>query len=205
MRTKGKITSWNDDRGFGFITPLDGGKQLFIHIKAFKNKSRRPKINEIVTYASSTDRRGRACAIQATLAGDKLTIKNKRKNNPLHIAVSVVFLLIVGLSVLLQKLPVIILVFYTLISMFTYIFYAIDKKAAKDGSWRTKENTLHLLAIAGGWPGALIAQQTLRHKSKKELFRIVFWITVLLNCSIYFWLFTPTGSSTLNSVMSSIL
>lgn len=70
---------------------------------------------------------------------------------------------------------------YASMSLLTLIVYAIDKSAAKAGRWRTKESTLHLLALAGGWPGALLAQQWLRHKSAKREFRVVFWATVVLN------------------------
>jgi len=48
MRTKGKITSWNDEKGFGFITPNSGGKRVFVHIKAFGNRNRRPEVNQTV-------------------------------------------------------------------------------------------------------------------------------------------------------------
>jgi uncharacterized membrane protein YsdA (DUF1294 family) len=64
-----------------------------------------------------------------------------------------------------------------------------------------QESTLHLLALAGGWPGALVAQQKLRHKSKKESFRFVFWVTVLLNFGVFVWLFISTGSDLLNSLI----
>lgn len=39
MRTKGKITFWNDEKGYGFITPSAGLKQVFVHIRAFSNRS----------------------------------------------------------------------------------------------------------------------------------------------------------------------
>jgi cold shock CspA family protein len=42
MRYQGKITNWKDDSGFGFITPITGGSQIFVHIKSFKNRKRRP-------------------------------------------------------------------------------------------------------------------------------------------------------------------
>ena len=48
MRRKGKITSWNDDKGFGFIAPVSGGRQVFVHVKAFENRTRRPGINQLV-------------------------------------------------------------------------------------------------------------------------------------------------------------
>ncbi|WP_342352801.1 DUF1294 domain-containing protein [Psychrosphaera saromensis] len=66
--------------------------------------------------------------------------------------------------------------------------YAIDKSAAKKGRWRTKESTLHLLSLAGGWPGAYFAQNILRHKLRKKPFKVVYWITVLLNVSGILWL-----------------
>ena len=62
MRKKGKITKWNDDKGFGFITPNVAGKQVFIHISAFNNHTRRPEINQEVIYTLSTDKQGRSRA-----------------------------------------------------------------------------------------------------------------------------------------------
>ncbi|MGL5391696.1 MAG: DUF1294 domain-containing protein [Shewanella sp.] len=78
-------------------------------------------------------------------------------------------------------LPVTIASGYLCLSLLTFIAYAIDKSAAKRGRWRTKESTLHLLALMGGWPGAVIAQQLLRHKSAKTSFRVVFYFTLLAN------------------------
>ncbi|MBY0409988.1 MAG: DUF1294 domain-containing protein [Burkholderiaceae bacterium] len=68
------------------------------------------------------------------------------------------------------------------INVFTFAVYAIDKTAAQSGQWRTKESRLHLLTLAGGWPGAWVAQQWLRHKSSKPAFRAVYWATVVLHC-----------------------
>lgn len=204
MRTKGKITSWNDEKGFGFITPHAGGKQVFVHIKAFSNRNRRPEINQLVTYVLSTDKQGRPCAVKATLAGDRLPKKTKRKNGSLSVIGAAFFLVIVGVSVLTAKIPPLIFAFYMIVSLLTFIMYAVDKSAAKKGAWRTQERTLHLLSLAGGWPGALVAQQKLRHKSKKQSFRLVFRVTVLLNCGAFVWLFTPTGAATLQSLIDSL-
>jgi uncharacterized membrane protein YsdA (DUF1294 family) len=77
---------------------------------------------------------------------------------------------------------------YAATSLLSFILYRIDKWAAQTGRWRIPEAHLHLLALLGGWPGALIAQQTLRHKSVKISFRFVFWITVLLNGAALAWL-----------------
>lgn len=204
MRTKGKITSWNDGKAFGFISPMSGGKQIFIHINAFSNRSRRPKVGQIVTYDISTDKQGRPCAAKAALSGYRLQRNEKKNNALLSLGVATLFLVVVAVSVIENKIPSIILAVYIGLSILTYLVYAIDKSAAKKGSWRTRESTLHLFSLAGGWPGALVAQQKLRHKSKKKEFRFVFWTTVLLNSGIFIWLFSETGSLLLNNLLRGV-
>jgi uncharacterized membrane protein YsdA (DUF1294 family) len=67
----------------------------------------------------------------------------------------------------------------TAISLLTFAVYAFDKRSAgKDGN-RTPETFLHLLELLGGWPGAFLAQQWLRHKSAKVVYQLVFWLIVL--------------------------
>lgn len=70
---------------------------------------------------------------------------------------------------------------YLATSTIAFVMYAIDKSAARRRAWRVSEATLHFWALAGGWPGALLAQQVLRHKSSKARFSGVFWMTVVLN------------------------
>jgi len=201
--TKGKITTWNDEKGFGFITPDSGGKQVFVHIKAFGNRNRRPKLNQLVTYALSSDGKGRPCATKASLADDRLPERVKRSNDSILVIVAAFFLLLVGISVLTARMPPLILALYVVASLLTFIMYAVDKSAARKGCWRTQERTLHLLSLAGGWPGALVAQQQLRHKSRKQSFQSEFWFTVLLNCGIFAWLLTPTGTDKLRALIAS--
>lgn len=201
MRTKGKITFWNDEKGYGFITPSVGSKQVFVHISAFHNRNEPPQINQLVEFSLSTDRQGRPCAVRVTIAGEKIPNAIKRNNSFLMITGAVFFLVFVGFSVLAAKIPPLILAIYLIASLLTFIIYALDKSAAQKSTWRTQESTLHLLSLTGGWPGALIAQQTLRHKSKKESFRFVFWLTVFLNCCVFLWLFTPSGAKLLGSLI----
>jgi uncharacterized membrane protein YsdA (DUF1294 family)/cold shock CspA family protein len=205
MKTKGKIISWYDKKGFGFITPEEGDKRIFFHINAVTNRNQRPEVNQFVTYLESTDNQGRPLAVNVDFPGDKLTQRKEQKTGGLSIIISISFLIIVGFSVLLVKIPPFVLGFYMVASLFTFIMYAIDKSASKRGAWRTSESTLHLLSLVGGWPGALVAQQKLRHKSKKLSFRLVFWITALINIGTFVWLFTPTGAAKLQSLIKIII
>jgi len=107
------------------------------------------------------------------------------------------------MSTLINNIEFLIFVFYLVMSLLTFILYAVDKSAAKRGAWRTQESTLHLFSLAGGWPGAMIAQKTLRHKSIKQPFRAVFWVTVLLNVGVLIWLHTVDGGSVLSSILKS--
>jgi cold shock CspA family protein len=50
MRVKGKIASWKDDKGYGLIAPFSGDSQVFVHIKAFRNRNRRPDVDDVVAY-----------------------------------------------------------------------------------------------------------------------------------------------------------
>lgn len=205
MRSKGKIATWKDDKGFGFIAPNDGGSQVFIHIKAFSNRNRRPEVGDVVTYAVTKDQQGRTRAASATYAGEKLARKARQKLSAIGIGVATVFLAAIGASVYAGNLSPAILVVYLVVSLVTFIAYAIDKSAARKGRWRTSEGALHFLALAGGWPGALLAQQTLRHKSKKTSFLIFFWLTVVLNCAAFVWLDATDRWNQLEQLLASIV
>jgi cold shock CspA family protein len=62
MRKEGKITFWNFRKGYGFIEPNGGGDQVFVHIRSFTDKEQRPKLEQMVSYEMSEDKRGRVCA-----------------------------------------------------------------------------------------------------------------------------------------------
>ena len=80
------------------------------------------------------------------------------------------------------------LAWYAVLSVASIIAYGVDKRAAVRHRWRIPESTLHLLALLGGWPGALAGQLAFRHKTRKRSFRAVFWLTVVANCAATAWL-----------------
>ncbi len=96
-------------------------------------------------------------------------------------------------------------VVYLVMSVLTYVIYAADKRAAEHGRWRTPENTLHMMALAGGWPGALMAQSHLRHKSKKQPFKTLLWLTIVLNVAGFIWAFSLPGHTLITQLAGLLM
>lgn len=191
MRARGKIARWNDEKGFGFIAPGSGGNQVFVHIKALPRGSRRPETGVDVSYEIVTDAQGRSRAENVRLAGSRFS---PGPAVTAFIAGSL-FLAFVAALVVQARIPVVILWLYLGMSILSLGMYAMDKSAARKGDQRTPENTLHALSLLGGWPGAMFAQQLLRHKSRKTSFRVVFWLTMLMNTAALVYLLSPYGSA----------
>lgn len=203
MRYQGKITNWNDDKGFGFITPNGGRNQVFLNINSFANRQGRSVGNEIVTYELKTDAKGRAQAERVAFVGERVASSTSSRSgrSNVHIIWTAAFLVFVAGAVFAGKLPFAVLGLYLVASVIAFAAYALDKLAARNDQWRTQESTLHVFALVGGWPGALAAQRLLRHKSKKPSFQIVFWATVVLNCGTLVWLFSSSGAEVLRSIL----
>jgi len=102
-------------------------------------------------------------------------------------AAAVLFLAGVCVAAARGSLPLAVPVVYVAASVAAAALYASDKSAAERHAWRTRERTLHLLALIGGWPGALVAQAVFRHKTRKLSFQLAFWTTVGLNCAALAW------------------
>lgn len=105
--------------------------------------------------------------------------------------VAAFFAVVAGLCGL-GRLPWMILGGYALLSVTSFGTYSWDKAAAQTGRWRTPEKTLHMLDLLGGWPGGLMAQEWVRHKSAKTRFQAIFWATVVANCALLAWAGTRT-------------
>lgn len=199
MQHRGRISTWKDDKGFGFITPDDRSEKVFVHVSAFVNRQRRPLENNRVIYQLVTDDKGRPQASNVAFAGDRT--RAATGPSPFPAIFAACFMLLVVASVLLDWLPLAVLVLYLGASFVAFFTYAWDKSAAMDNGWRTQESTLHLLGLIGGWPGALVAQRWLRHKSAKTSFQTVYWATVVINCAVFAWLFSADGKRVLMTLL----
>lgn len=114
------------------------------------------------------------------------------------------FATVMGLSRQFGLIPVLVPAWYLLIGLATFLAYFRDKRAALKDEWRVSEGTLHFLSLVGGWPGATIAQQVFRHKTRKTEFRIVFWLTVFANLGALAWLHTAQGIAQLQFLLMQL-
>lgn len=81
--------------------------------------------------------------------------------------------------------------YYASVSLVAFAVYGWDKRAAEKNASRVPENTLYILNVVGGWPGALLARQYWRHKTIKKPFKIIFNITAALNIFLLIWFLLP--------------
>ncbi len=186
MRLSGNLRSWNDERGFGFIETAQGGKDIFVHIKAFPPGAGRPTIGQVLTFEVELGPNGKMRAHSVHSLVHNRAPRIHRAESPaswtLPRLVAIPAFALVWLYVASQwPIKPMVLAVYIGLSLLAFFAYAVDKSAAINGRWRTPERTLHLLSLAGGWPGALLAQQLLRHKCSKPRFVAVFWFTVSAN------------------------
>lgn len=182
---KGQVIEWNDSKGYGFISSVGGELKVFFHISSVTNPGYRPKLQDSVTFEVTQDNKGRLNAENVTVQGVN--------GFPFAVLFGFSFLVAATASVIVFNGEKILIPLYILLSIFTYFMFAWDKQAALSGDWRTSEKTLHMLSLLGGWPGALLAQFQLRHKSRKQPFKFILWVAILLNVCGFLWLFTEQG------------
>ncbi|MDC8770978.1 cold shock and DUF1294 domain-containing protein [Roseateles albus] len=190
MRQQGQLTQWDDAKGYGFISPASGEAKLFVHIKDFGLRAERPLTGEALTYELGQDAQGKRRAVNVRVSKVAVSVR------PAHKSLSSLYLIPAFAAFyltchLLWPLPAGLWGAYMAMSLATFIVYAGDKRAAFKMQARVPERTLHVLALACGWPGALLAQQLLRHKSAKPAFLRRFWLTVGINVLCFVLLATP--------------
>jgi len=186
MRVKGILKKWNDERGFGFLETDETRVEVFVHVKSFAPRTGRPQIGDTFFFDIEPGPAGKRRAanverLKALRARMDVRPESPRRRASATLLAIPVFGIVYAVAVHLWKPPAWIALVYLIASVVTFLTYAVDKSAARRGRWRVEEATLHLLALAGGWPGALLAQQFLRHKSAKIEFLRVFWVTVVAN------------------------
>ena len=203
MRMQGKVTQWQDDKGFGSIELADGTPPLFFHENFLLHQTRRPRVGDTVSFEIATNADGKRRAERILFPGERDPKRVDHFFDFVYIALACLFFLCIGLFVYQKKLDPVVAFVYLFVSCITFFLYWHDKNKAKNDRWRTPEKTLHLCSLAGGWPGALIAQRTLHHKSRKRSFQVIFATTVLCNLVFVALYTTVLSDSKASSIVSS--
>ena len=191
-KQSGVLKSWDDVRGFGFITDKKG-RDIFVHVSAFGRIRSRPKAGEKVLFRVEPDAAKGVRAVEV-----------ERCWRPAHLLLPEFLfpLMMVGAfyGVLWwffsqNAFWFFLIIFLLLIAGLTFLMFGLDKRAALNERQRVPENTLHFLSLAGGWPGGLLARPLFRHKTRKQPFRTVFWLMVVVNLvAVGVFLFSPQAA-----------
>ena len=221
MKKQGAVVRWDDAKGFGFIHSPQSSAQLFFHIRDWRGNTA-PVLNQPVSFEdihvggkgpramdvrpdherATSPVRPRSPAARPPTQNryppqrtppSRSTAPTRQASAawPAHLLMLIWAGLLIG-GVGLGRLSVWVLPAALVLNLLTFYAYWQDKHAATHGRWRTAEDTLHLLGLAGGWAGAWFAHQILRHKSSKQAFRSVYWATTFIHvASLALWVLLP--------------
>ncbi|UJW82820.1 cold shock and DUF1294 domain-containing protein [Hydrogenophaga sp. SL48] len=221
MKKQGAVVRWDDAKGFGFIHSPQSSAQLFFHIRDWRG-SAAPALKQRVSFEEihvgskgpramdvRPDNERAAMPARPRTAAARPPTQNRHQPQrtqpsrraapsrqaspawPAHLLMLLWAGLLIG-GVVLGRLSGWFLPAAFVLNLLTFYAYWQDKHAATQGQWRTAEDTLHVLGLLGGWPGAWFAHQILRHKSTKQAFRQVYWMTAILNVTaLGAWVLLP--------------
>ncbi|WP_312815856.1 DUF1294 domain-containing protein [Sedimentibacter sp.] len=79
-----------------------------------------------------------------------------------------------------------ILMYYIIINLISFIIFFIDKQKSKKDRWRIQEKTLHTLSYIGGVFGSIASMLLFHHKTKKPDFVIITIIALMLNLFVLY-------------------
>lgn len=199
---KGTLVMWNDPKGFGFIRPDGSEEDYFVHISVFKKgMPRRPEIGDVVHFRPADLPGKKRCSfalvenIEEPPERKPFALMPRRRSWATNLLI-ITPLVLSGYLLLLAKNPIPFFS-YVVFSLLTMLLYGTDKAHAAIKSWRVPELYLHILEFMGGWPGALMAQNDFRHKTRKSLYLYIFRGIIALHllawAAYLYWIFRQEG------------
>ncbi|MGE0349700.1 DUF1294 domain-containing protein [Hydrogenophaga sp.] len=222
MKKQGTVVRWDSTKAFGFIRcpqitadvffhqrdfsgpgmPAEGLQVTFedIHVggKGPRALSVEPARNAIVAAPPAPPPTPVAAELlprSQPAVRSRSQWQKRREERPLWIGLGLIafWLLLWLIGIGMGRFPWVILTAVVLVNLATFYMYWRDKDAAIHEVQRVPEDWLHALAVAGGWPGAWFAQQILRHKTRKQPFRLIYWGTVAVNMlALLAWIVWPS-------------
>jgi uncharacterized membrane protein YsdA (DUF1294 family) len=192
----GTLTRWDDESSSGVLTAPDGSETV-VHISEMPKGTRRPLPGgyySFTRYRQTPSKRGEAArwgarwvrpdlVPQRAAARPNMAPRVRWQGVVMVLAIDAV---VAAAFVPLIKagLPIWVPAIYAVASLVAFVLYRSDKRRARFGGQRVSEATLQCWALIGGWPGALLAQQVFRHKTRKVSFQVGFWFCVVVNVGI---------------------
>jgi uncharacterized membrane protein YsdA (DUF1294 family)/cold shock CspA family protein len=201
MRFDGTLKSWNDERGLGLLAADQGGQDIVVQLEALAPVAGKPSVGQRFSFevepALGGIKRAKNLAQAPRGAGNR-QMRQRQRDRAGEVGLRCLlvipaFALTFLAAAVFWRIDLWVAAHYLIASLVTAIAYASDKTAAVEGRLRTSEFTLLMLGFVGGWPGAVLAQQMLRHKIRKASFQTLFWLTVLVNVMAFLWLASPLG------------
>jgi uncharacterized membrane protein YsdA (DUF1294 family) len=198
----GRVSQWDAAKGLGFVQAQNDGTKLLLRRAdmAGRLRARGPSVGESVRFVPlksgaqlrATQVHTLAPAPAPSAAPRPRKPASARAQSSMRLLVIPAFAVVLGALHLQWPLPRPVPVLYGALSMALFAVYAIDKwLSRRDGMSRVAETSLHLIALMGGWPGALLAQHILRHKTAKPAFLRATWAMVAANILLLLLLATP--------------
>jgi uncharacterized membrane protein YsdA (DUF1294 family)/cold shock CspA family protein len=166
-----RVVQWDREKGYGFLQV--GAERVFLHRRDVARANGGLRVGDKVNFILGEDAQGRVCAKEAECL-------SRRAKGLLVGSLVPIALLVLPVTALISRGVDVRWagVYVLMLSVVTYWAYARDKQRAREGLWRLSEQSLHLLELLGGWPGAFFAQRRLRHKCSKASYQLVFWLIV---------------------------
>ncbi|ULJ63106.1 cold shock and DUF1294 domain-containing protein [Wielerella bovis] len=186
----GNIVQWNAEKGYGFIQTAIISDNIFFHINTLVAPDHAPKRNETITVHAQYDankKRWSASKVTSPQREQWQAAREATENalirpmkDKLTWAIPVAVIWLAGLFFQAANIGICAMI----VSLVAFATYAWDKSCALNQRSRVPEKSLHVIALCGGWAGALLARYVFRHKTQKQPFVGIFWATVAINILI---------------------
>lgn len=194
---QGRVLQWDAAKGLGFVQGEAGGERLLLRRADLTGRlrTRQPQAGEPVRFLALGHGPQRRAARVSTLlppaAPARPAAASPSRPGSARLYIIPAFALLLGLIHLSWPLPRFVTVLYGALSMALFLVYGLDKWAARRGQARVRESVLHVLALLGGWPGALLGQHIFRHKIAQPRFLRIGWAMAALNIALLLVVCTP--------------
>jgi uncharacterized membrane protein YsdA (DUF1294 family)/cold shock CspA family protein len=190
-REKGRLDSWNDERGFGYVAREGDQEPLFVHIKSFRKRPRRPLAGDILVFVEGVGRNGRPAAEDVEIDG----VAPARKSNAVtarsvpiadvtRMLAAVSIFIAVAVLTALGRAPLWFGALYYVMGLASLMLYSADKRYAIEGRSRVRETSMHIVDAMFGIGGGLFAQHVFRHKTRKRSFRYATRLIYILHATL---------------------